>query len=76
MTDDLFLELCESHGVTDIEKLRRTLRKTKMVEQKSRIVIDMRESFRCTFNEIAYHLGYWDRSGARQAYVYALKICK
>jgi hypothetical protein len=70
MRESDFEALCKKHGVTAIA-VRASIRETKLKKQKSLIVVELRDKMDMTFAEIAEVLGYCDKSGARQAYIYA-----
>jgi hypothetical protein len=71
--EDEFEAICRKHGATPIV-IRASIRATKLKKEKSLIVVELRESKGCTFQEIAEIMGYYDKSGARQAYIYAKSI--
>jgi len=70
MSEQELLSLCEAHGIT-VEQLRQNIRESGLRDIKSKIVIHMRERLQMSFQEIADACGYFDRSGAKQAYEYA-----
>ena len=72
MLNEDFENLCREHGLTCDEACA-NIRKTGLVEQKSKLVICLRDKMKMTYGEIAELLNYVDRSGARQAYVYGKK---
>lgn len=72
MSEDEFRQLCERHGVT-VEQMSQNLRVSQLVEVKSMIILELREKYLLPYQKIADLLGYYDRSGARQAYFYAIE---
>jgi hypothetical protein len=70
MSEQELLSLCEAHGIT-VDQLRQNIRESGLRDIKSKIVIHMRERLQMSFQEIADACGYFDRSGAKQAYEYA-----
>ena len=72
MNDKEFQDLCERHGVT-VEQMQENLRVSHLVEAKSKIILELRETYLLPYQKIAELLGYHDRSGARQAYFYAIE---
>ena len=70
MSEEELSKLCESHGIT-IAQLRQGIRESGLRKSKSNVIIYMRENLQMSFQEIADACGYFDRSGARQAYNYA-----
>jgi hypothetical protein len=70
MSDQELLSICEAHGIT-VDQLRQNIRESGLRAIKSKIVIYMRDSLQMSYQEIADACGYFDRSGARQAYEYA-----
>jgi hypothetical protein len=72
MLNEDFENLCCEHGLTCDEACS-NLRVTQLVEQKSKLIVCLREKMNMTYGEIARLLNYADRSGARQAYVYGKK---
>jgi len=70
MSEQELLSLCEAHGIT-VAQLRQNIRESGLRDIKSKIVIHMRERLQMSFQEIADACGYFDRSGAKQAYEYA-----
>ena len=72
MNEKDFQELCERHGVT-VEQVCENLRVSQLVEVKSLIIRELREKHLLPYQAIADLLGYHDRSGARQAYFYAIE---
>jgi len=72
MSEQEFAELCKSYGVT-VEQMSENLRVSHLVEVKSKIILELREKYLLPYQKIADLLGYYDRSGARQAYFYAIE---
>lgn len=72
MSEREFEKLCKRFGMS-LVKARTSIRETALGEKKSRLVIYLRESLLLTYSDIADLLHYYDRSGARQAYTYALQ---
>ena len=70
MSEKELLSLCEAHGIT-VDQLRQNIRESGLRDIKSKIVIHMRDKLQMSFQEIADACGYFDRSGAKQAYEYA-----
>ncbi len=75
MTEQDFSELCKKHGVA-VSSVRKNLRTSRITEAKSAIVIELRDVHDLKYAEIADLMGYFDRSGARQAYLYAKQLLK
>jgi hypothetical protein len=73
MKEDAFREICERHGTTS-KDVRKNMRSSKLRDVKSKIVVELRDKHKMTYGEIAMMMGYFDKSGARQAYIYALTI--
>lgn len=71
MKEDEFEALCKKHGTTSY-RMRENLRVSQLVEIKSAIIVELRETHMLPYQAIADLLGYHDRSGARQAYYYAI----
>lgn len=73
MSDEELIALCEAHGIT-VAQLQQSIRESGLQKEKSKIVMHMRDKLGMSYQEIADACGYYDRSGARQAYEYAKQI--
>jgi len=73
MSEEEFSKICEKHG-SNPKDVRRHIRKSKLKAVKSKIVVELRNDYDMTFDQIANIMGYYDKSGARQAFIYALSI--
>jgi hypothetical protein len=70
-----FTLLCKTKNLT-VSQAQQDLRlcSIQRVMAKSELVIELREIHKLKYREIAELLNYYDKSGARQAYIYAKQL--